>query len=154
MHDKLMELGADLTVKTLEDILAGTFKQVSQQTVDAGELRPAPKIFKETCRIEWNQPTAKVNDFIRGLSPYPAAWTTLHTSDGAEQDFKIYKAEPAVDAPVGKPGTIMCDGRKSLLVSTADGAMRLLEVQIAGKKRMDVCAFLCGNCLSDGCNFA
>ena len=154
MHDKLMALGADLVVKTLDDIIAGTVKQVSQESVSADSLRPAPKIFKETCRIDWNQPTARVNDFIRGLSPYPAAWTVLHTADGAEQDFKIYSAEPVSDVPVGKPGTIMCDGRKSLLVYTADGAMRLNEVQIAGKKRMDICAFLCGNSLSDGCNFA
>ena len=152
MHDKLMELGADLTVKTLQDILAGTVKSIPQSEIPASELRPAPKIFKETCRIDWNQPTARVNDFIRGLSPYPAAWTILHTSSGEDQDFKIFSAEPVSCAPAQKPGTIMCDGRKSLCVATADGALRLLEVQIAGKKRMDVCSFLCGNDLS-GCSF-
>ncbi|MGX8690263.1 MAG: methionyl-tRNA formyltransferase, partial [Bacteroidaceae bacterium] len=94
MHDKLMALGADLTVKTLEEILAGTVKQVSQQSLGESELRPAPKIFKDTCRIDWNQPTARVNDFIRGLSPYPAAWTVLHTSSGEDMDFKIFAAEP------------------------------------------------------------
>ena len=153
MHDKLMELGADLTVKTVEDILAGTVKQVSQHSLGETELRPAPKIFKETCRIDWNQPTAKVNDFIRGLSPYPAAWTVLTSADGREQDFKIYSAEPASCAQDLKPGTIICDGRKSLYVATADGALRLLEVQTAGKKRMDVCSFLCGCDLSNGCFF-
>ena len=152
MHDKLMELGADLTVKTLQDILAGTVKSIPQSEIPASELRLAPKIFKETCRIDWNQPTARVNDFIRGLSPYPAAWTILHTSSGEDQDFKIFSAEPVSCAPAQKPGTIMCDGRKSLCVATADGALRLLEVQIAGKKRMDVCSFLCGNDLS-GCSF-
>ena len=152
MHDKLMELGADLTVKTLDDIIAGTVKQVSQQTLQTGELRPAPKIFKETCRIDWNLPTARVNDFIRGLSPYPAAWSVLHSADGNEQDFKIYAAEPVTDAPVQKPGTITCDGRKNLIVSTADGALRLLDVQLAGKKRMPVSAFLCG-CTIAGCYF-
>ena len=152
MHDKLMELGADLTVKTLQDILAGTVKSIPQSEIPASELRLAPKIFKETCRIDWNQPTARVNDFIRGLSPDPAAWTILHTSSGEDQDFKIFSAEPVSCAPAQKPGTIMCDGRKSLCVATADGALRLLEVQIAGKKRMDVCSFLCGNDLS-GCSF-
>lgn len=151
MHDKLMALGADLTVKTLEEILAGTVKQVSQQSLGESELRPAPKIFKDTCRIDWNQPTARVNDFIRGLSPYPAAWTVLHTSSGEDMDFKIFAAEP-VPCTAQKPGTIICDGRKSLCVTTADGALKLLEVQIAGKKRMDVCAFLCGNDLLD-CRF-
>ena len=152
MHDKLMELGADLTVKTLEDILAGTVKPVSQQSISESDLRPAPKIFKETCRIDWNQPTARVNDFIRGLSPYPAAWTVLHSASGTDQDFKIFSAEPVSCSPAQKPGTIICDGKKNLTVATADGALRLLEVQIAGKKRMDVCALLCGTDLSS-CTF-
>ena len=152
MHDKLMALGADLTVKTLQDILNNSVKPIPQDSIPANELRPAPKIFKETCRIDWNQPTARVNDFIRGLSPYPAAWTILHTQDGTDVDFKIYAAEPVPDAPIQKPGTIICDGRKSLLVSTADGALRLQEVQIAGKKRMEVCAFLCGTNLTS-CTF-
>ena len=151
MHDKLMELGADLTVNTLKDILAGNVKPIPQSEIPADELRPAPKIFKETCRIDWNQPTARINDFIRGLSPYPAAWTVLTTADGREQDFKIYSAEPISCAQEAKPGTIMCDGHKNLCVATADGALRLLEVQTAGKKRMDVCSFLCGNDLSECC---
>ena len=152
IHDKLMELGADLTVRTLDDIIADRVKPIPQDSIPASELRPAPKIFKETCRIDWNQPTQKVFDFIRGLSPYPAAWTVLRSTDGSEQDFKIFAAQPVTDAPVQKPGTITCDGRKSLCVATLDGALRLHEVQIAGKKRMDVCAFLCGCNISD-CSF-
>lgn len=152
VHDKLMELGADLTVRTLDDIIADRVRPIPQDTIPVSELRPAPKIFKETCRIDWNQPTARINDFIRGLSPYPAAWTVLRSADGTEQDFKIYAATPVTDAPIQKPGTIECDGRKNLTVSTADGALRLQEVQIAGKKRMDICAFLCGNDLA-ACNF-
>lgn len=151
VHDKLMELGADLTVRTLDDIIADRVRPIPQDTIPVSELRPAPKIFKETCRIDWNQPTARINDFIRGLSPYPAAWTVLRSADGTEQDFKIYAAQPVTDAPIQKPGTVECDGRKNLTVSTADGALRLTEVQIAGKKRMDVCSFLCGNDLSDCC---
>jgi methionyl-tRNA formyltransferase len=153
LHDKLMELGASLTVKTLDDIIANNIRPIPQDAIPQDALRPAPKIFKETCRIDWNQPTARVNDFIRGLSPYPAAWTVLRTADGTETDFKIYSAQPVSDAPVQTPGTIICDGRKTLTVATADGAMRLLEVQIAGKKRMEVCSFLCGNNLSDNCYF-
>ena len=152
VHDKLMELGADLTVRTLDDIIADRVRPIPQDTIPVSELRPAPKIFKETCRIDWNQPTARINDFIRGLSPYPAAWTVLRSADGTEQDFKIYAAQPVTDAPIQKPGTIECDGRKNLLVYTSDGALRLQEVQIAGKKRMDICSFLCGNDLSD-CRF-
>ena len=152
VHDKLMELGADLTVRTLDDIIADRVRPIPQDTIPVSELRPAPKIFKETCRIDWNQPTARINDFIRGLSPYPAAWTVLRSADGTEQDFKIYAAQPVTDAPIQKPGTITCDGRKNLLVYTSDGALRLTEVQMAGKKRMDVSAFLCGCNISD-CSF-
>ena len=152
MHDKLMALGADLTVRTLQDILAGNIKPIPQSDIPVSELRPAPKIFKETCRIDWNQPTARVRDFIRGLSPYPAAWTVLHSSDGNDQDFKIFAAEPVPGAPLQTPGTITCDGRKNLIVSTADGALRLLEVQLSGKKRMPTPAFLCG-CTISGCSF-
>lgn len=154
MHDKLMELGADLTVRTLDDIIAGKVRQIPQDQIPADELRPAPKIFKETCRIDWNQPTQRVYDFIRGLSPYPAAWTVLRSSDGREQDFKIYSATPVSADTLMKPGTIRCDGKRDLEVFTADGAIRLDEVQAAGKKRMPVCSFLCGNDLSDGCFFA
>ena len=152
VHDKLMELGADLTVRTLDDIIADRVRPIPQDTIPVSELRPAPKIFKETCRIDWNQPTARINDFIRGLSPYPAAWTVLRSADGTEQDFKIYAAQPVTDAPIQKPGTIECDGRKNLTVSTADGALRLDDVQLAGKKRMPICAFLCGNDLA-ACTF-
>ena len=152
MHDKLMALGADLTVRTLQDILAGNIKPIPQSDIPVSELRPAPKIFKETCRIDWNRPTARVRDFIRGLSPYPAAWTVLHSPEGNDQDFKIFAAEPVPNAPLQTPGTITCDGRKNLIVSTADGALRLLEVQLSGKKRMPTPAFLCG-CTISGCSF-
>ena len=152
MHDKLMALGADLTVRTLQDILAGNIKPIPQSDIPVSELRPAPKIFKETCRIDWNQPTTRVRDFIRGLSPYPAAWTVLHNASGENQDFKIFAAEPVLGAPLQLPGTITCDGRKNLIVSTADGALRLLEVQLSGKKRMPTPAFLCG-CTISGCSF-
>ncbi len=152
MHDKLMALGADLTVRTLQDVLAGNIKPIPQSDIPVSELRPAPKIFKETCRIDWNQPTARVRDFIRGLSPYPAAWTVLRSPDGTEQDFKIFAAEPVPGAPLQVPGTITCDGRKNLQVATADGALRLLEVQLSGKKRMPTPAFLCG-CIISGCSF-
>ena len=152
MHDKLMELGADLTVKTLQDILADNVKPIPQNQIPADELRPAPKIFKETCRIDWNQPTAKINDFIRGLSPYPAAWTILHSPSAPAQDFKVFDAKPVLNAPKLPVGTITTDGKKTLIVSTSDGALELLEVQLAGKKRMTIASFLCGNDMSD-CSF-
>ncbi len=153
VHDKLMALGADLTVRTLDDIIADRVKPIPQDSIPASELRPAPKIFKETCRIDWNRPSVRVRDFIRGLSPYPAAWTVLRSPDGRECDFKIFDTEIVEGAPVQTPGTVRCDGKRFIEVSTADGALRLLEVQAAGKKRMPVGSFLCGNDLSDCCVF-
>lgn len=153
MHDKLMELGAALTVKTLLDIIGGNIKTVRQDNIPSESLRPAPKIFKDTCRIDWNQPAQRVRDFIRGLSPYPAAWTVLRNSDGREQDFKIFDTEIAEGESFGAPGSVRCDGKRIIEVSTAQGVLRILEVQAAGKKRMPVSSFLCGNDLSDCCVF-
>lgn len=150
LHDKLMELGAKLTIDTLQDILQDNINPVSQQVPPEG-LRPAPKIFKETCRIDWNRPATQVMDFIRGLSPYPAAWTVLRTPDGKEQDFKIFAASIIENKPMDRPGSIHCEGRKGLYVAASDSYIRLEEVQIAGKKRMPICDFLCGNTLSDSC---
>ncbi|MBO7588410.1 MAG: methionyl-tRNA formyltransferase [Bacteroidaceae bacterium] len=153
MHDKLMCLGADQTVRTLQDILSGNIRTIAQDSIPAGDLRPAPKIFKETCRIDWAQPTTRVHDFIRGLSPYPAAWTVLHNTDGTQIDFKIFSSEPVETSRLLPPGTITCDGRRNLQVATADGMLQILEVQISGKKRMPTPAFLCGNTLGDGSVF-
>ena len=152
LHDKLMEIGAELVSRTVDDIIAGRVRTMSQLDIPLSELRPAPKIFKENSRIDWNMTSRQINNFIRGLSPYPAAWTILKNPDGRERAFKIFEAEP-VDAPLQKPGTVWCDGRRFIEVSTADGALRLLEIQAAGKKRLPVCAFLCGNDLTDCCYF-
>lgn len=149
LHDKLMELGAELTLQTVGDILAGNVHPISQQQLADGELRGAPKIFKETCRIDWNRTPQQVYDFVRGLSPYPAAWASLKGPDGRSQDFKVCSVQP-VSASDCEPGTIRTDGKRFLEVSVKGGAVRLLEVQAAGKKRMPVGAFLCGNDLSQG----
>ncbi len=87
LHDKLMEVGADLIVRTADDVLADRVTPVPQPEIS--DLRPAPKIFKETCRIDWNLPAVRVHDFVRGLSPYPASWTRLVCADGKEMECKI-----------------------------------------------------------------
>ena len=113
------------------------------------ELRPAPKIFKDTCRIDWNRPAKQVYDFIRGLSPYPAAWTTLVAPDGAETVLKIYEAEKV--ASNSQPcGAVETDGKTYLRVYTADGALNLRSLQLAGKKRMAVEDFLRGSRVGEG----
>ena len=97
VHDKLMMLGGKLVLETVDAILNGTVKPIPQEEMAVvGELRPAPKIFKETCRIDWNQPVKKIYDFIRGLSPYPAAWSELIASEKESVVVKIFEVEKIV----------------------------------------------------------
>ena len=107
--------------------------------------KAAPKIFKETCEIKWQQPAKQVYDFIRGLAPIPGAWTTLVSSDGKETVLKIYKAAKSGRVSDLPPGRILIEG-KALYVACQDGELlQLLEVQLAGKKRMTAQDFLNGN---------
>jgi methionyl-tRNA formyltransferase len=101
-----------------------------------GELRPAPKIFKETCRIDWAQPVKRIYDFIRGLSPSPAAWTELETPDGKRTAVKIYETEKLLEAHHLAPGTIVTDGKTYLHVAAADGFLSVKSLQASGKKRL------------------
>lgn len=144
VHDKLMVLGARLVTETVDNIIAGTVTPIPQEELTTDEpLRPAPKIFKETCRIDWSLPTKRVYDFIRGLAPYPASWTELVYADGRRQVLKVYGATMTV-APVAEPaGTvIVADG--ALKVALADGYIALSTIQLAGKKRMATTDFLRG----------
>ena len=145
VHDRLMSLGGRVVCETVDAIIAGTAEAIPQEDMITEELRPAPKIFKDTCRIEWNKPTKCIYDFIRGLSPYPAAWATLTAPDSAEMVIKVYEATIVSDCSVGVPcGTIKTDGKTYLHVYTADGALSLRTLQLAGKKRMGVEDFLRG----------
>lgn len=137
VHDKLMMLGGKLVVETVDDILNGTVKSIPQEEMAvAGELRPAPKIFKETCRIDWNQPVKKVYDFIRGLSPYPAAWTELINSEGEAVIMKVFESEKIHETHDLTPGTIVTDGKKYIKVAVPDGFVSILSLQLPGKKRL------------------
>ena len=130
VYDRLMYLGADLVLKTVDDIEAGRIEAVEQE--GSSLLRPAPKLFKENCEIRWSQHTVKsAYDFIRGLSPYPAAWTTLRTADGKETQLKVFFAEKGPQL-------------STLKVALSDGYLYLTDVQLAGKKRMPVADFLRG----------
>lgn len=144
VHDKLMHLGSDLVVETVDNILAGTVTPIPQSELQTDEpLRPAPKIFKETCRIDWTQGVKRTYDFIRGLSPYPAAWTEL-TYNGKTSVLKVYTTSKEF-CEVSEPiGTIVTDGKTYLKVAQADGYQHLLTIQLAGKKRMQTADFLRG----------
>lgn len=147
VHDALMAIGAGLVTETVDLLLAGKVDAIPQEEFikDVIELRPAPKIFKDTCRIDWNQPLKKIYDFIRGLSPYPAAWTELVAVDGSRQALKIYQAEKHPASHNLAVGTILTDAKSYIDIVVEDGYIRLLDLQLAGKKRMGVKDFLNGN---------
>ena len=145
VHDKLMVLGGKLVLETVDAILNGTVKPIPQEEMAVvGELRPAPKIFKETCRIDWNQPVKNIYDFVRGLSPYPAAWTELISEDGKRLALKIYQAEKRPAEHNFPVGSIHTDHKSYIDVAVKDGFLRLRSLQLAGKKRMNITDFLNG----------
>lgn len=150
VHDKLMLLGADLVVETVDNILADRVKPIPQSELQTDEpLRPAPKIFKETCRIDWTAGVKRTYDFVRGLSPYPAAWTEL-LNGGKRTVLKIYATEKEfcqVNEPVGR---LLESNDGGLKVALTDGYLHLKSIQLAGKKRMDVADFMRGFRLDEG----
>lgn len=151
IHDKLMVLGGNLVLKTVDDIIQGEISTLPQAALvrNDKELKPAPKLFHETCRINWNQDAIAIHNFIRGLAPVPTAWTILHDNEGKTETIKIFKAR-IVPQPVSAPfGHIISDGKKYLHVATQDGAIEIQELQMAGKKRMATCDFLCGFKMSE-----
>lgn len=147
MYDRLMKIGTGLVLETVERIAAGEIQPIEQQGIDETTLHPAPKIFKEDCRIDWSKPGKRIIDFIRGLSPYPAAWTAMYHEGSDEEALtaKIFAARfEAADHPGITCGTIESDGRNFIRVACADGWIRLEELQIAGKKRLPVHDLLLG----------
>jgi len=145
VHDKLMAIGADLVVETVEGIIQKNIElRVQRSFVQGSEvLKPAPKLSKELCHIDWNKTSDIVNNLIRGLSPYPTAYTELVDAEGKVNSLKIFKAE-IVDMHADKPGTVLTDGKTYLAITTANGALSLKDIQLGGKKRMDVKSFLLG----------
>ena len=143
VHDKLMVLGAELVKETIDRLIAGDVRPIPQSQLQTdGPLRPAPKIFKETCRINWQLGVKKVYDFIRGLSPYPTAWTELLNGD-KRTVLKIYKAQKEFCTPSEAPGTFVVEN-KVCKVALSDGYLKLDVLQLAGKKRMEAADFLMG----------
>ena len=146
VYDKLMMLGGDLVLETVDAIINGTVKSIPQEEMFASEaeLRPAPKIFKETCRIDWNKGVKGVYDHVRGLSPYPAAWTELCAEEGKPQVLKIYETEKVFAEHHLPVGTVDTDQKTYFRIAVKDGFVNLLSLQLAGKKRMEVGDFLRG----------
>ena len=148
VYDGLMRLGANCCLQTLEIIVdaAGHPTTVSQDdnilSEMNGPLKTAPKIFKETCEIDWKQPAKRVYDFVRGLSPYPGAWTTLVGPDGRETILKIFKTEKT-GRKADRVGQIQLE-KKHFYIAAGDEWLQIDELQLAGKKRMDAVAFMNG----------
>lgn len=143
IHDRLMEIGAGLVVKTVDALADGHCSPIDQDTIEVDELKPAPKIFKEDCRIDWTKSGVQIRNLIRGLSPYPAAWTELKASEGQTLAMKVFSADLEAGSPA-QPGTIQTDAKNYLKVATADGWLSITDLQLAGKKRMDTVEFLRG----------
>ena len=157
IHDKLMETGSKTVLETIEAIFENKVELRLQKSFIQGSevLKPAPKLTRELCHIDWDRPSREINNLIRGLSPYPAAYTEL-VAEGKEpvqlkiffgtqvtgDDYMKMLAENSMEAPA--PGTVLSDGRTYLAITTADGAISITDLQLAGKKRMDVKDFLIG----------
>lgn len=143
LHDRLALMGRALVVQTLDRLADGSVIPQPQ----SGDPTPAPKIFKDDCRIDFRQPGRQVVDFIRGLAPYPAAIMTLRSPQGAQVPFKVFQARYVDDATVPQ-NTLKTDGKKVLKIGVADGFVEILSLQMAGKKRNGIEEFLRGNNLN------
>ena len=144
VYDGLMHLGAQLCLETLAAIIAadGHPETIAQEEIASSQLKVAPKIFKETCEIDWTKTARQVYDFVRGLSPVPGAWTTLVAPDGRETVLKIYKTRKT--GRQGQGSGALCIQDKALCMAAQDEWLEIVELQLAGKKRMPARDFLNG----------
>lgn len=142
VHDNMMELGAKTLIATVEQLANGTIKGLPQ--IDSADLRKAPKIFTEDCKINWNDSISNIYNRIRGLSPYPGAFTVLNG-----KIFKIFKTEKIPTQPDIPVGQYKTDNKKNILFAAQDGFISLVEIQPEGKKRMNVEDYLRGHQLSN-----
>ena len=151
LHDSLMLKGSDLLVHTINKIDQGKAIGTPQAELITDQIKKAPKIFKDTCQIDWNKSNKEIHNHIRGLSPYPAAWTTLIDAAGNELGLKLFKT---IITENNLPlGSIQTDGKGILEIGCSSGSLQVLELQLAGKKRMDIKSFLNGVKLDDTYKF-
>ena len=142
VHDKMKEIGANLLVKTIAGVVNGTLKETPQDLSydnHHSSLKHAPKIHTDTCRINWSQPVSGIFNFVRGLSPYPAAFTIMN-----EKMLKIFKSKKEIAFPKHTEGDYETDGKTFFKFAATDGYLHVLEIQLEGKKKMSVEEFLRG----------
>ncbi len=145
LHNRLMNAGAELVVKTVDTILSKNYRLIKQDELISPKqtLKKAPKIFKNDCKINWNDSAANIYNFIRGLSPYPAAWTEISNNNQSIQ-LKIYKTEKELKKHEYPPGKIISDTKTFLKIACDDGLINILQLQQSGKKRLYIAEFLRG----------
>lgn len=154
LYDRLMLMGGDLVVATLDDIARGTVELSDQEPLAEGvQLHGAPKLFRDNCRIEWAKTAKGVHDFVRGLSPKPGAWTEIQSAEGERKTVKILQTERLASIATAVPGTIETDGKSFIHVATADGMIAVKVLQIEGKKRMTADELLRGYAFAPGTRF-
>ena len=147
LHDRMKLKGAELLVKTVEAVFTGDVNPQPQPLVPNPQspLKPAPKIYTDTCRIDWNRPSAEIYNLIRGLSPVPAAFTEIRLKDGTTPVMKILRAGLESGQPSAMPGTFSSNGSTVLKISASDGDLCIFELQLAGRKPMKTEEFLRGS---------
>lgn len=149
LYDRLMEIGSHLVARTVDKLAEGNYTTIEQMHIDETTLKPAPKIFKEDGRVDWCRKAEDIHNLVRGLSPYPAAWTPIY-KDGAEcGSAKIFTTRFELRYHNFQPGTLKTDGRTYLAVAAADGWVYIEEMQMAGKRRMAIKDILLGWRLSN-----
>ena len=145
IHDKLMNVGAPLVCRTVDDIMQGNIRPIPQlELAPDAEIHHAPKIFKDTCRLPLDKEVKAAYDFVRGMSPYPAAWTEFVDASGKHTVVKLFATEKELCAPAHMLGSVVSDGKTYLKVALSDGYLHLTTLQLAGKKRMAIADFLRG----------
>lgn len=137
LYERLMKKGADLVLKSVRAIATGEYPEIPQEAIE--DLKSAPKIFKEDCKIQWDQPADKIRNFVRGLSPYPAAWTLI-----GDKTIKVFEVGITDVESNHESGFFETDGNSYLHVNTADSKLEILDLQLEGKKRLLVKDFLRG----------
>ena len=145
LYDKMMNIGKDVVVETVETIISGNYKSIPQDTLINKDtvLRPAPKIFKDDCRLDFSKKCVELHNLVRGLSPYPAAFTTIKVN-GKDLNLKVFETTPDSTADHKPQGTLLTDNKTFLKIACADGYLIINDLQLEGKKRMKVADFLRG----------
>ena len=145
LYDKMMNIGKDVVVETVETIISGNYKSIPQDTLIKKDtvLRPAPKIFKDDCRLDFSKKGVELHNLVRGLSPYPAAFTTIKVN-GKDLNLKVFETKPEPSANLQPAGTLVTDNKTFLKIACADGYLIINDLQLEGKKRMKVAEFLRG----------